>query len=186
MLWVEASNVLMRMKRILITLCLTILTTAFALAGSDIKMKSGDAQIMKTAEGNAVVTVVIDDAQYDNKMPLREKFSDLDNFKKVAEAGFTETFNDKSKNVKIVKNQDGAKYEFIINVLNVDQYIKVTGFIPSPATKIWGTLQIKEVATGKLLFEGEFAKINGGANPSPDGTISDSFEELAKQTVKLK
>ena len=68
----------------------------------------------------------------------------------------------------------------------MDQYFKVMGFIPGNATKVWGTMNVTDLQTGETIAVIEVKEVNGGANPSPNGSFSDCFEELAKQIVKLK
>lgn len=173
------------MKKITFTLIavLCALTSAFA---SDIKVIKGDKKFFKTASGNAVLEFVWEAAQYDNKMALEEHYANLENLKRVAWDGFVETFNEKCKTVKVVKNTTDAKYKMTMKVENMDSYTKVMGFVPAPATKVWGIFTITDIASGEVLIEIIVDEVDGGANPSPDGTFSDCFEELGKQVSKLK
>lgn len=173
------------MKKVLFTLIsvLCLFTSAFA---SNINVIKGDKRFFKSASGNAILEFIWDDAQYDNKMALEEHYSDLENLKKVAWSGFVETFNEKCKTVKVVKNATIAKYKMTMKVENMDSYTKVMGFIPAPATKVWGIFTITDIKTGEVLVIIKVKEVNGGANPSPDGTFSDCFEELGKQVSKLK
>ena len=157
-----------------------------AMAGSDIKVLEGNKKFLKGAEGNAVLVFNWEGATFDNKQPLTEKFTDLENLKNVAWKGFAETFNEKSKKVKVVREEADAKYKFTMDVKNMDQYFKVMGFIPGNATKVWGTMTVTDLSTGETIAVIEVTEVNGGANPSPDGSFSDCFEELAKQVAKLK
>lgn len=157
-----------------------------AFAGSDIKVVDGDKKFLKTAEGNAVLVINWDDATYDDKMPLAVHFSELENLKKIGWSGFAEEFNDRSKKVKVVKNEADAKYKFTLDVKKMDQYFKVMGFIPGNATKVWGTLTVTDLSNGNKIAVIDVKEVDGGANPSPDGSFSDCFEELGKQVSKLK
>lgn len=174
------------MRKVIISMLLVLVGCMTAMAGSDIKVIEGNKKFLKTAEGNAVLVFDWDGATFDNKQPLAEKFSNLEGLKKIAWSGFEETFNEKSKKVKIVADENGAKYRFSMKVTNMDQYFKVMGFIPGNATKVWGTLTVTDLSTGEVLAVIEVKEVNGGANPSPDGSLSDCFEELAKQVSKLK
>lgn len=176
------------MKKILLMMLFIVCGYTAAMAGSDLKVVSGNAKFMKTAEGNAVLTFDWEGAKYDNREPLETKFTDLEHLKTVAWEGFSETFNEKSKNVKIVSDSEraNAKYKFSMKVKNMDQYFKVMGFIPSNATKVWGTLTVIDLSTNTVIAVVEVNEVDGGANPSYDGTFSDCFEELAKQVTKLK
>lgn len=47
-------------------------------------------------------------------------------------------------------------------------------------------MTVTDLSTGDVLAVIEVAEVDGGSNPSPDGSFSDCFEELAKQVAKLK
>lgn len=171
------------MKKFISTLVLISLFSVYAMADG-IKVTQGDKKLFKNAEGNAQIEIVLDGATYDGQKPLKEKFEDLANFKKCAIEGFTEGFNDKSKKVKIAA--DNVKYKIAFKVSKVDQYFKVMGFVPGNATKVWGEVTITDAASGETLAVINVDEVDGGANLSPDGTISDSFKELAELIAKLK
>lgn len=174
------------MKKIVLLFLMLAVVSISAMAGSDLTVIQGDKKFMKAADGNAVIEFVWDGATYDYKQPLAEKFENLEELKNVAWNGFAETFNKKSKKVKIVSDAAGARYKFVMQVKNMDQYFKVMGFIPGNATKVWGTMNVTDLQTGETIAVIEVKEVNGGANPSPNGSFSDCFEELAKQIVKLK
>ena len=174
------------MKKCLFTMLLVFLGCVTAMAGSDIKVTEGNKKFLKTAEGNAVLVFDWEGATYDGKEPLTSKFPNLEELKKVAWNGFTETFNEKCKKVKVVADETNAKYKFSMKVTKMDQYFKVMGFIPGNATKVWGVMTVTNLSSGEVLAVVEVTEVDGGANPSPDGSFSDCFEDLAKQMSKLK
>ena len=172
------------MKKILLSLI--ALAFAFNYAAAGVKTKSGDKKFFKTATGTAVLDIKFDNAKYDNKMDLSEKFTDIDGLKKIAISGFTETFNEKSKGIQIVK-EEGAKYVFRFDVTNMDQYWKTFGvIIPGFSTKVWGTFKVIDSATNEEVLVVSVDEVDGGASPDARETLSDSFEEVAKQLFKLK
>lgn len=118
-------------------------------------------------------------------MPLGEKWK-IDEVKKIAVFGFMEEFNDRCKKVEVVGDATDAKYKFTMKVTKMDQYFKVMGFVPGNATKVWGEFTITDIATGEVLVKAKIDEVNGGANPSPDGSISDCFEELGKEVSRIK
>lgn len=176
------------MNKIILTLVVCFTATVYAMAGSDLKVTQGDKKFFKTASGTAVMELIFDNATFDDKMPLaqNEKFKDMDNVKKISAEAFKGEFNKKVKNVSVIDDVSSAKYKFTFNISKMDQYFKVMGFIPSPATKVYGTLTITDNATGEVLVVINVDGADGGANPSPDGTIEDCFRDLAKQMAKLK
>lgn len=174
------------MKKILLCLVMVIFAFANAMAGSGLTVTSGDKKFFKKMEGTAHLEFIWDNATYDNKQPLTKKFTNLEELKPIAWDGFVEEFNDRSKKVKVVKKNEPAQYKFVMQVKNMDQYFKVTGFIPANATKVWGVLTVWDTKTNKKIAVIDVDEINGGANPSPGGTFSDCFEELGKKMTKLK
>lgn len=162
------------MKKLLFTMLLMAVGSVMVMARSDIKVVRGDKKFLKTAQGNATLVFDWEGATYDNKMPLASKFDKLEELKKVAWNGFQENFNKKSKKVKVVTDQEKARYKFTMKVTNMDQYVKVMGFIPGPATKVWGTMTITDLADGEVIAVIEVNEVDGGANPSPSGTFIDS------------
>ncbi len=174
------------MKKCLFTVLLALVGSLTAMAGLDIKVIEGDKKFMKSASGDVVLVFDWEGATYDNKMPLEQQFTDLERLKPLAWYGFVEVFNEKAKNMKVVKDEAAAKYKFAMKVTNMDRYIKVMGFIPGPATKVWGTLTVTDLSNGEVIAVIQVTEVDGGANPSPDGSFSDCFEELAKQVTKLK
>lgn len=176
------------MKKILLSLVVLCMTCLSAMAGSDIKVTQGDKKFFKSAEGGATLEISWKDAKYDNgRETLEAHFGDmLTSIKEAAIAGFMQDFAKYSKKVNIVESSNDAKYKIVIKLTNVDQYYKVMGFVPGNATKIWGTLSISDTKSGEVLLEVSIDELDGGASPSPIETVSDSFEELAKQICKLK
>ena len=173
------------MKRIVLSLIAVMFAFNYAVAGG-VKTQQGDKKFFKTATGTAVLDIQFDKAKYDNKMDLSEKFPDIDGLKKIAISGFTETFNEKSKGIQIVKDES-AKYIFRFDVTNMDQYWKTFGVIvPGFSTKTWGTFKVIDKSTNEEVLVVNVDEVDGGANPDPRETISDSFEEVAKLLFKLK
>lgn len=173
------------MKKIFMTMVALMLMSASAWAGSELEVKQGDKKFFKTAEGNAVLEFVFDNATYDGRMPLTEKFS-MSNLKKLAYSGFKQEFNDQCKKVKIVEDNSNVKYKFTVVITKMDQYFKVMGFIPGNATKAWGTITVTDANNGEVLLVVDVDEVDGGASPSPDETISDCFEEMGEQFSDLK
>jgi len=173
------------MKRIITVIAMLVAMGAVAIAGN-IKVLSGDSKVFKNSQGaSVVVEFVWDGATYDYEKPLEEEYENFEEMKPIAWDGFKEEFDDRS-GLTVVKDESLAKYRIIIQVKNMDRYIKVMGFIPSPATKAWGLISIEDLESGETVTTIKFTEIDGGANPSPGGTFSDCFEELGKQVSKLK
>lgn len=48
-----------------------------------------------------------------------------------------------------------------MKVKNMDQYFKVMGFIPSNATKVWGTLTVIDLSTNTVIAVVEVNEVDG-------------------------
>lgn len=171
------------MKKYLLTIMMVCLACVSAMA-ADCKVVSGNKKVWKGATGEALLNINWSEAQYDYKMPLTDKFANLEPFAEASWSGFVQEFNEECK-VQVVKESKSAKYQIDIKVTNVDQYVKITGFIPGPATKIWGTLTVTDIATGQILVTVAINSLDGGASPSPFESFSDSFEKLGEWVADL-
>lgn len=155
-------------------------------AANPLTLKQGDKKFLKNAKGGALLEFIYDGATYDDRMPLTEKFPDIDKLKKLSWDGFVEEFNERCKTVKVVTKAEEANYKFTVKVTKIDQFINVMGFIPGPCVRAWGTLTVSDLKSGESLLVLDIDEIDGGSNPSPDGAYSDCFEELGKLFVKQK
>ena len=157
-----------------------------AMAGSGLKVVKGDKKFFKTAEGNASLEFVWDGATYDDRMPLTDYYTNLNDLEKAAWQWFRDEFNDHCKKVKVVETTNDVKYKITIKVTKMDMYVKVMSFVPGNATKAWGTVTITDAATGEQLMVADFNKIDGGANPTERGSFGDCFKDLAQRLYKCK
>lgn len=165
---------------------LAVMACANVYAAAWVKFAEGDKKFFKTASGDAVLTIDWSEASYDGRETLEQKYGDFTPYAAAARNGFIQDFNPNCKTVQIVEDEAKAKYEIKIKVSKVDQYFKVTGFVPGNATKIWGELTITDRATGTLLFKMTINEADGGASPSPYETFSDVFEFLGKAVTRFK
>ncbi len=173
------------MKRTLLATMMAIVA-AVSFAANPLTVKQGDKKFLKTASGGALLEFIYDGATYDDRMPLTEKFPDIDKLKKLSWDGFVEEFNERCKTVKVVTKAEEAKYKFTVKVTKIDQFINVMGFIPGPCVRAWGTLTVSDIKSGDTLLVLDIDEIDGGSNPSPDGAYSDCFEELGKLFTRQK
>jgi len=173
------------MKKLIVSLVLLCMACGFAVAG-DLKVTQGNKKFFKTAEGLALLEINWDDCTYDNRESLQSRYGDFTPYANASRSGFIQDFDKDVKHVKITEDASKANYKVTIKVDKVDQYIKVTGLIPGPATKIWGTLTITDTKSGEVLLVVKIDECNGGASPSPFESFSDSFESLAQQLAKFK
>ena len=173
------------MKRIFIMAVMTIVATV-AFAGNPIKVVSGDKKFFKNAEGNILLEVKYDGASFDGKMPLTEKYADIDAKTTISYNGFVEEFSDRNDDLIFVKDEAEAKYKMTIQVTKVDEFINVMGFVAGPCIRVWGTLTVTDIKTGESLVVVDIDEIDGGSAPTTDRAFNDTFGELGQKIAKLK
>ena len=89
------------MKRLVLMAFMTIIATV-AFAANPIKVVSGDKKFFKSAEGNIYLEVKYEGASFDDKMPLTEKYDDMEAKTTISYDGFIEEFKDNNKKMNFV------------------------------------------------------------------------------------
>ena len=174
------------MKRLFLLAVMTLVTTV-TFAGNPLKVISGNKKFFKSAEGKVFLEVVFDaNATFDGKMPLAEKYDDLDAKTVISYNGFIEEFNDNNSKMTFVKDEAEADYKITINVTKIDEFVNVMGWIPGPCIRVWGTLTVTDVKTGESLLVVDIDEIDGGSAPTTDRAFNDTFGELGERIAKLK
>ena len=173
------------MKRFFLMAFMTIVATA-TFASNPIKVVSGDKKFFKSAEGNIFLEVVYDNATFDDRMPLTEKYPDIENKAVISYNGFIEEFSERISQMNFVKTEVEAKYKMTIHVTKVDEFFNVMGFVAGPCIRVWGTLTITDVKSGESLLVVEIDEIDGGSAINVDRAFNDTFGELGKRIAKLK
>ena len=174
------------MKRFFLMAFMTIVATV-AFAANPIKVINGDKKFFKSAEGNVFLEVVYnDDATFDDKMPLTEKYSNMDEKTQISYDGFVEEFGENNSKLNFVTDEAEATYKITIQVSKVDEFVNIMGWIPGPCVRVWGTLTVTDAKTGESLLVVEIDEIDGGAAPTTDRAFNDTFGALGKKIAKLK
>lgn len=174
------------MKRLFLMAVMTLVATV-TFAGNPLKVISGDKKFFKSAEGTVLLEVVFnDDATYDDRMPLSEKYNDLAQKTVIAYDGFIEEFNDNNSKMTFVKDEAEADYKITINVTKIDEFYNPMGWIPGPCIRVWGTLTVMDAKTGESLLVVDIDEIDGGSAPTTDRAFNDTFGELGERIAKLK
>ena len=174
------------MKRLLMTAVLVMVATV-TFAANPLKVVNGDKKFFKNAEGTVFLEVVFDaDATFDDKMPLTEKYDNLDEKLTIAYNGFIEEFTERNKKLQFVKTEEEATYKITIRVTKVDEFVNIMGFIPGPCIRVWGTLTVTDVKSGETVLVVDIDEIDGGSAPTTDAAFNDTFGELGQAIAKLK
>lgn len=173
------------MKRLVLMAFMTIIATV-AFAANPIKVVSGDKKFFKSAEGNIYLEVKYEGASFDDKMPLTEKYDDMEAKTTISYDGFIEEFKDNNKKMNFVTTEAEATYKITIQVTKIDEFINVMGWIPGPCIRVWGTLTVTDVKTGESLLVVDIDEIDGGSAPTTDRAFNDAFGKLGEKIAKLK
>lgn len=154
-------------------------------AANPLKVKDGDKKFFRKAKGECLLEVVYTGASFDGKMPLTEKYSDMDMKTTISYDGFVEEYNDCNKKLPIVKDEATANYKITIQVTKVDEFVNIMGFIPGPCIRVWGTLTVTDLKDGSTIVVVDINEIDGGSAPTTDRAFNDTFGELGKKIAKL-
>ena len=91
------------MKRLLMTAVLVMVATV-TFAANPLKVLNGDKKFFKNAEGTVFLEVIYDGATFDDKMPLTEKYDNMEEKTTISYNGFIEEFSQRNKKLQFVKN----------------------------------------------------------------------------------
>ena len=172
------------MKKVLMTLIMALLAVN-VFAANPLKVKDGDKKFFRKTKGECLLDVVYTGASFDGKMPLKEKYSDIDEKTTISYDGFVEEYNDHNKNLPIVKDEAKANYKITIQVTKVDEFVNIMGFIPGPCIRVWGTLTVTDLKDGSTIVVVDIDEIDGGSAPTTNRAFNDTFGELGKKIAKL-
>ena len=131
------------------------------------------------------------DAKFDHKKDFK-KWCGPDYAERVRlmEEAFPEAFNERnSEGLKIVleSNTGNPKYKMVLHCKDFVRDVFHGGFGGARAKmKVYGTLKIIEISTGKIVLEIGIDKIKGGGDFVETDRFPKTMKELAKQVVKLK
>ena len=173
------------MKRLVLMAFMSIIATV-AFAANPIKVVSGDKKFFKSAEGNIYLEVKYEGASFDDKMPLTEKYNDMESKTTISYNGFIEEFKDNNKKMDFVTTESEANYKITIQVTKIDEFINVMGWIPGPCIRVWGTLTVTDVKSGESLLVVDIDEIDGGSAPTTDRAFNDAFGKLGEKIARLK
>ena len=114
------------MKKVLVTLMVSILTSAYCMAGG-VKVKEGKVSFTKES-----VTAVVEFDFSKTTWEEKENFKTWcgDQYEKrinVIQQSFVNSFNENSKGLKVAESSNDAKYKMIIEVKDLERHQAFTG-----------------------------------------------------------
>lgn len=172
------------MKKYLLTMLLALVGCVTAMAGDDIKLTDGSVAPLKDG-GIGCVVIDMADTKFDNKQPLRKdaRFANVDEQLPECTKEFIREFNENSKKFRMTDNADEAQYEFIIKITNLDVFVNVMSFKGGVGIKLWGTITIKEKASGNNVAVFSIDE-EGNSGFNYQIALEEGYEGIAKYLAK--
>ena len=188
------------MKKIILCAAALLLGAATVFAGGDIKVVSGDASILKSAEKAKVIfnydkTYVGEDGAKTQTLKQYLKACGPDYVRdwpedhKKAEGWFVTRFNKKNKKGLQLQETSG-KYIFEVKVDVLDMGNAAGAFVGFGAKAggviAWGEILVKDAKGKKVLLKLKFDEIKGKAHPSETMRLGLCYMDLATRLAKVK
>lgn len=169
------------MKKLLLTF-IVFLCSIVMFAGP-LKKTSGDDKCF-SENVTAVLSMDLSKTTFDKKQSFKTWCGkDYDERVSVSKKGFTESFNQNSKGLKIVDSEDDAKYKIVIDVKNFQRKSASFGF-GRYHVKVYGTLTVIDNATGETVCAYDIDGVSGGDDFVETERFEKSFSELGKVLLK--
>lgn len=83
----------------------------------------------------------------------------------------------------MTKNADEAQYEIIVKITNLDTFVNVMSFKGGVGIKLWGTIVIKNKATGENVAVFKIDE-EGNSGFTYQIALEEGFEGIAKYLAK--
>lgn len=168
------------MKKIIITMFLTIVGCITVMAGDEIKVINGNASVLKE-KSVALVEFDWEGATWDNEKSLEEQWSnDYATIISESEATFIAQFNKKNKKgLQLSDSIEDSPITISVKITNADKHWS-WGMV----TSIWGTIAV--LKDGQEVLKVKLTKIEGEGDNSADDSVARCFLEIANKFVKVK
>lgn len=169
------------MKKLLLTF--VVLLCSAAMFAGPLKKTSGDGKCF-LENATAVLSMDLSNTTFDKKQRFQTWCGkDYEERVAVSEKGFTTSFNQYSKGLKIAEQGTDAKYKIVIDVKNFQRKSASFGF-GRFHMKIYGTLSVIDNATGETVCAYTIDGLSGGDDFNETDRFEKSFFELGKVLLK--
>lgn len=176
------------MRRLLMSL-FAVFFTVSCMASNPLKNIVGKENLksIMTSVSRACIVYDWSTAKYDSDKDLKASLGeDYDFVKQDCEDSFIHGFNSKSKGLILSKDENGAKYKFVLKVTGLDRFFQVMTFVPKHEGKMWGSLVIIDSDSGKTLAEMTIDEAEEGYDLVPKECFGKTFFNLGGKVAKLK
>lgn len=171
------------MKRIILTLMAVFICTLLPAKG--LSVVSGSIAVLKE---NSTSTFELDltNSTFERKENFKEWCGlDYDERVYLMKTTFPERFNEKTKGLRIVPNDEMAKYKIVLHISNFVR--KLGAFYGASAwIRIDGTLTITEVKSGKEVLKCSIEHFQGDQDFKETDRFPKVVKALAEKLHKLK
>ncbi len=169
------------MKKLLLTFIVLLCSTV--MFAGPLKKTSGDDKCF-SENATAVLSIDLSNTTFDKKQSFMTWCGkDYEERVSVSKKGFTESFNQNSKGLKITDSESEAKYKIVIDVKNFQRKSASFGW-GRFHVKIYGTLTVIDIATGETVCAYSVDGVSGGDDFNETERFEKSFSELGKVLLK--
>ena len=171
------------MKRVLTTTIL-LLTAASLFAAKPLKVTKGSLDVLRE-DATATWTIDLSQATFEKKQAF-EPWCEGDYESRVQRMNdtFFESFNNYSKGLKLV-NEGSAPYKLTFTVSNFERK-QGPGMWGSMFMRVYGTIEIIEVASGETVCEIEVNGVKGDTDFDENDRFPKVMDWLCRDIFKMK
>lgn len=173
------------MKKILI-IFMTFFMSLSAVAGSDLKVKTGSASFLKE-KATAILVLDFSAAKWEHDKTFAEEAGeDYDVHVASATSNFVEAFNGNSQGLQVQTTADGGKYKMVFHVSNLERHQAFTGSWGQRKYSVTGVLEVTDVQDGSVICKIFVDGFGQGKDYTMKDGIGKCFKGLGKALSKLK
>lgn len=169
------------MKKVLITLCLIVLSCTMTFAKS--LADEGNTNVLKE-NANAVLEINYSNAIYRQYHTFQsEKVVDFPPKGERDAESFVEFFNKSTPGMKATTSADGAKYKFLIELTKIRKDLGM--WAPaSERIQLWGTVKVINQETGATECTFTLKKFQGRDRYGDDNAYANTFSHLGENIAR--
>ncbi|MCF0202098.1 MAG: hypothetical protein HUK08_01920 [Bacteroidaceae bacterium] len=168
------------MKKLFLMLVAIFFVAISASAKKVLTETEGNVSDLKKC-GKITVRFDFEGAMYDSKEPLGNPYKNLNELIAKVPEWFAKGYKKEAKDSEIVNAGENPRYAITIKVNNMDRYWKVFSLRDGNTTKMWGTITVKDVATGNVVCLLSVDECVG----TPDYTVDESFLKCFKKLGEI-
>lgn len=152
----------------------------------DLKVTNGKASFQKN-EGTVAFVFNWDNAQWDNKMSVKEQWNDeYDKYVTEGEKAFVAGYVENSKKMSVVDDATTANYIVTVEFTNFDYFFSAMSFVPGHKHKVWANFVVVNTTTGEEECRIVAKEFKGGRDTVKFDSYTEMMNNLGKEFAKCK